>query len=233
MIADAAERGWWYRERTRLVTAALDRHDVVGPVWDVGAGTGVVTPRLRRGSDAAIAIEPSREGCRMARKRGVTAICGTLPELHLPSGCLRSITMLDVIEHIADPIGPLREAARVLIPGGTLVVTVPAHAALWSHDDVEAGHHRRYGRRTLARDLTAAGFEVVECRYFFAITAVAVLVARVLPYRVGLSRPLIATGDAVAAGGGPLGRIVALVERGLVGRVPFGSSLLAVARTPG
>ena len=233
MIADAAETGLWYRERTCLIQKAMDRHAIRGPVWDLGAGTGVVTPHLVRSGESAIAVEPSAIGAQIASGRGVTAIAATLEALRLPDDAIRSVAMLDVLEHLGDPQATLQEAVRVLEPGGGVIVTVPAFGLLWSRDDIDAGHHRRYRRGSLVQLLEDAGLTVLECRYFFAVTAIAVLIARALPHRLGLWRPLISTSDAVAAGGGRLGDVVAAVERRLVGRVPFGSSLIAVARKPG
>jgi SAM-dependent methyltransferase len=70
----------------------------------------------------------------------------------------------EVLEHIADDIGALRELARVLRPGGTMAVTVPRcgpEVVNWllseQYHRVPGGHLRIYRRATLERRLTAAG----------------------------------------------------------------------------
>jgi hypothetical protein len=53
-----------------------------------------------------------------------------------------------------------------LRPGGSLVLTVPAHMVLWSDYDTAAGHRRRYSRRELVTRLASAGFCVRYCTEF-------------------------------------------------------------------
>ena len=87
------------------------------------------------------------------------------------------ITMLAVLEHLCDPLRVLVEIRRVLTPRGTLILTVPSHAAkpvleflafrlhLVSHAEI-ADHKRYYGKRDL-RELSArAGFRMRAHRYF-------------------------------------------------------------------
>jgi 2-polyprenyl-3-methyl-5-hydroxy-6-metoxy-1,4-benzoquinol methylase len=49
-----------------------------------------------------------------------------------------------VLEHIDDEQAFLREIRRCLAPGGRIYLSVPAGRWLWSDDDVQAGHFRRY-----------------------------------------------------------------------------------------
>ncbi len=66
---------------------------------------------------------------------------------------------LDVIEHLEDDVGALTELRRVVVPGGRLLVTVPAYQWLWSGHDEINHHHRRYTRHSLLAVARQAGWE--------------------------------------------------------------------------
>jgi SAM-dependent methyltransferase len=70
----------------------------------------------------------------------------------------------EVIEHIEDDRGALEEAARVLRPGGILVISVPAHPGWFGASDTWAGHVRRYTRDDLACVLEDAGLTLERIR---------------------------------------------------------------------
>ena len=136
-----------------------------------------------------------------------------------------------MLEHVTNRQDFLQETERVLVPGGHFIVTVPALQLLWSHADLEAGHYLRYSRRTLRKELGMYGFEVLSLGYFFALTVPPLLLIRALPYRLGL-RVSDSNNSALRASGGILGKLAGRIEIAWAGHVPFGSSLLAVARKP-
>ncbi len=144
---------------------------------------------------------------------------------------IAGIGAFDVLEHATNRQEFLQEIVRVLLPGGLFIVTVPALQLLWSHADVEARHYLRYSRRTLRNELEMYGFEVLSVGYFFALIVPPLLLIRALPYRLGL-RTLDSNNSTLRASGGILGKIAGRIEVAWAGHVPFGSSLLAVARKP-
>lgn len=97
-----------------------------------------------------------------------TTTCGDATRLPFPDGSFDRVIAAEVLEHIADDGAAIHELARVLRPGGTMAVTVPAWLAeriCWALSDeyhapfVEGGHVRIYKRSELRAKLRAAGVE--------------------------------------------------------------------------
>ena len=82
------------------------------------------------------------------------------------------VTNFDVLEHIADDAGFLRDLHRVLRDNGHVLVTVPAYQFLWSDLDRLLYHVRRYNKRDLVRCFEEADFTVRVASYFNSFLAV-------------------------------------------------------------
>ena len=119
-------------------------------ILDAGCGSGRNMVQLaRRG--AVTGIEPASQSLEVARARALGPVVpGSLDEpLPFDDDVFDLAVALDVLEHVADDGAALRELARVVAPGGRLLVTVPQYAWLWGEHDVLAHHHRRYTRSVL------------------------------------------------------------------------------------
>ena len=129
-----------------------------GPdVLEVGAGIGgstrvLIDPSTRRW----VCLEPDpalADAITSAIGAGALPPCcevvvGALDAL--PAGaCFDTVLYIDVLEHIEDDRGELARAARVLKPGGRLVVLSPAHQYLFTPFDEALGHCRRYSKSSL------------------------------------------------------------------------------------
>ena len=77
------------------------------------------------------------------------------------------VAAFDVVEHCEDDALAVSELARVLAPGGRMLLSVPAYQWAWSDHDVRAGHHRRYTRPRLERVVEGAGLTVDRSTYAF------------------------------------------------------------------
>jgi SAM-dependent methyltransferase len=235
------ERHWWWRSREAYVLGRLERrHRRAGGgalrLLDVGCGDGLFFDRLERFGTVE-GLEP--DASLLAGLSGRSRWCGRITQGTLgggfdPGPVYDVVLMLDVLEHIADDRSALRAARAVLRPGGTLLLTVPALAWLWSRHDVVNEHHRRYHRRALHDVLRTAGFEVEAVRYFFAWTVGPLLLRRWLNPAGGRRA---AVDYAVTVPPAPVNRALTLVSRaehaaGRFVRWPLGSSLLAEARVP-
>jgi SAM-dependent methyltransferase len=243
-IADADQRHFWFLARRECILDALRRFvpdlETRGLV-DIGCGTGGLAAYLARsGVRMAGACDSYVEGLRVARTRVSAPLFlvdeGKFPPL-APGQDL--IGLFDVLEHIDDDGGVLRSIAAVLGPGGTLVLTVPAHPFLFDEADRLAQHRRRYRRRELRAKLEAADFEVVHLTHFMAPLVPSLiatrLLGRVLAPVLGSAARRRDAELRVVPIVNPLFRAVLRLERAWLRRatLPFGTSLLAIARRPG
>jgi len=139
---------------------------------EVGCGTGTVLRCLEKvcRKGRVVGMDRYGESFRFARKQ--TAAGLIQGDVHAPpfSVAPKLIGLFDVLEHLPDDIRVLRDLYDLLAPDGTLILTVPAHMALWSYSDVAAHHARRYERRELIEKLTRCGFQVERASYFMFAT---------------------------------------------------------------
>jgi SAM-dependent methyltransferase len=231
--------GFWFEHRGRAVASYL-RHLGVSRLWEVGAGNGAMARQLRPAVEEVVAVEPWPAGARATAALGFTSLCASLSDLRLPARQLQAVGMFDVLEHVVDAQSLLAEIARVLIPGGVLILTVPALGWLWGDFDDATGHQRRYTRRSLDNQLTRSGFTRLRSEYLFASLVLPAAVTRALPYRLGRkSAPeeLIARTRSQLAAGPVVDRVSRMVlgaEEAVARRapLPLGLTVLGAYRAP-
>jgi SAM-dependent methyltransferase len=142
---------WWFQSRVRMIERLLDAH-----VWpslgeqprliDLGCGTGLFLERHQKHCRTT-GLDFSQHALKFSRRAGLRNLCqGDAARLPYADGSADLITAFDLIEHVPDDQGLVRDAWRVLRPGGFLVATVPAHPILWTGHDVSLHHKRRYRR---------------------------------------------------------------------------------------
>jgi SAM-dependent methyltransferase len=142
-----------------------------GTVAEVGAGIGSVSKLLlAAGVGRLLSFEPSTNmfpGLAQAlhdepRAQAINSFFSP----HYAADGVDSVVYINVLEHIQDDRGEIRNALAALRPGGHLLVFVPALAWLTSDFDKHVGHFRRYTKRGLAQLAQDVGFEVVQAHYF-------------------------------------------------------------------
>lgn len=140
---------------------------------DVGCGRGLLVDLFAEKGFAAVGTQLSETAARAARARGADVRVGELRELALPAGGFGIVVVYHVLEHIEAPLADLREAARILAPGGLLVVEVPSFARpgyrLLGLRDlcIDYPHHLYFFEpATLRPLLAAAGFRIDEESHF-------------------------------------------------------------------
>ena len=172
VTAEFEANHWWFRSRRDLfMRQVLRAANEIGArtrqlrLLDYGCGTGHNLALL---GDLGEAVGAEIEGPHLDEFRKATGfpVLDLGADLRREHGRFDILTALDVLEHIEDDVGGLREMGRFLAPGGQLILTVPAYRWLWSGEDVISQHQRRYTRSQLVRTCSAAGFQVSYLSYF-------------------------------------------------------------------
>lgn len=161
-----------YRHRVRAVERVLCQ----GPAraLDVGCGRGLLLRAFRERGWKVDGTEMSESAAAYARDMLKIPVQIT-PAVSLPwpDGTFDVVSMWHVLEHLPDPSVALREAARVLRPGGALFAGAPnfdSPEARWSRDkwfhlDVPR-HLTHLTRESLSSALVSAGFEIQRIAFF-------------------------------------------------------------------
>jgi SAM-dependent methyltransferase len=221
-MADADNYNGWLLERAAPYIGRS--------ILDFGAGIGTFTETLASSGAEVVAIEPDPQFIPRLRERFAGSDRVTVVEAD--AGWLEgdaahdrfdTVLCLNVIEHIADDAAVLRGLRDSLLPGGHLLLLVPAHQLLFGATDRSVGHERRYSRAPLRALLEQTGLTPVEVRYVNPVGALGWLVSsRVLRREQVPAGPLRA-----------YDRLVPAFQRLDRLELPFGLSVWAVARRDG
>jgi len=235
----AIEAGsFWFRARSALIIWAMQRYaQDPRSFLEIGCGTGFVLSGVRAAfpSVELSASEVFTAGLAFAAARVPSARFYQMDARSIPfRDEFDVIGAFDVLEHIEEDEAVIAAVARALRPGGSFLITVPQHPALWSAQDEHAFHARRYVAGDLRRKLETAGFEVDRMTSFVTLLLPMMFVSRRRMRReqagsefdaidaVRLPRAVNAVLEAVMA-----------VERALIRlgvSFPVGGSLLVLAR---
>jgi len=169
-IQEVERTHWWYVARRKMVFDWLAREldpRTAPRVLDVGCGTGFNIACLQEsGYDHVMGLDSSSEALRYCRSRDLSRLVqGDASSPPLRSSSFDLIVALDVLEHLPGDAQALRSFARVLAPGGLLLLFVPALSFLWGFQDEVSHHYRRYTCRELREKLVLAGFTVRKLTY--------------------------------------------------------------------
>jgi SAM-dependent methyltransferase len=182
---------WWYRGRRRILDRLMRTLDLPPDAQILDAGCGSGRNMVDFASYGAVTgVEISDASVERARMRDVGEVLQcSITSLPFADGHFDLAVCLDVIEHIEDEQGALAELYRVVRPGGSLLITVPAYQWLWSEHDVINHHQRRYTRKTLSVAAAQAGWETTRTTYFNTLLLPIAIVWRRLARRSHVEGP--------------------------------------------
>ena len=231
-MAELDDRHWWYRARREIIADLIRREGRLpgdAAILEIGCGTGHNLAMLSQFGHVE-GLELDDEARALSEKRlGRKIMSSPLPELaEVPDGHYDLIGAFDVIEHIDDDQAALASIATKLKPGGTFMMTVPAHQWMWTAHDTVNHHKRRYSKRGLGRLINRSPMRLVKMGYFNSLLFPLAVAERLA------SRVRGKDGADVKLPSAPLNAALEMVfaaERHLVGRLPLpaGLSLFAVA----
>ena len=163
-VSDNQNRHPWELSRTAMVLNQLKKLKIHGNVLDIGCGDSYFDKRLLKehpdlhiyGVDIYLENE---------MHNGNLHALNSLD--HLPDIKFDYIIMMDVLEHIEDDKGYLKNVLMRLKKDGTVFITVPAFMSLYSLHDEELKHFRRYNHKQLGEVTKSAGLDEKRWSYFY------------------------------------------------------------------
>jgi hypothetical protein len=186
---DDIEHHWWHLARNKIVKREITRlvkNDAHGPILEIGCGRGIVVKSLR---DSGIVCS----GVDIANTKPIAGI-GDYVKLgtnatSLPAGerdQYKTLLLLDVIEHIPEPVRFLEQISEAFVNLQYVIITVPGRPELWSNYDVFYNHFRRY-TISMIRDLAnQLNWEINRVSYFF----LSVYLPAILLKKLGVERSI-------------------------------------------
>jgi SAM-dependent methyltransferase len=233
--------GSGYTIENRLGGTAAPRYrkwqiDLVSPhlgrsTMEIGAGMGHFSAELAKVSSLDRLVLADNEQYTLDRLQARYANRPDIEvtELNLPGAVsvgepLDSIVAMNVIEHIDDDVGAMRDLSAALNPGGRLIIWVPGYPQLYGDFDRKVGHVTRYTPKTLQATVTGAGLDIDVLKPINFLGGIAWWVA-------------VRRGGA----GYPDPKLVKIYDRTVVPttrfiekliRPPFGQTVFCVARVP-
>src|SRR3984893_16596224 len=165
------ETHWWYHALHRLIFQALESEL---PDWrdrkilDVGCGTGAVLQRLGN-PEKNVGIDLAPEAISFCRRRGLSNVReGDVCALPFSDDSFDAVICSSVLYHqwVADVEAAVREMYRVVIPGGMVLINVPAFSFLHSQHDEAVMTARRFRKPEIRKLLLNQNFTIRRLTYW-------------------------------------------------------------------
>ncbi len=167
------EGNFWFESRNRFLRTLVCRYLSPGPLskkfLELGCGTGFVLRMLSQIPGLEVSgSEISLLGAQMAASRvpkveifQIDALCMEFQQQY------DAIGLFDVLEHLEEDVRLVSRIREALKPDGILFLTVPQYPTFWSPQDTLAGHKRRYTKADLENKIRQGGFQILYAGSLF------------------------------------------------------------------
>jgi SAM-dependent methyltransferase len=235
IAAEVEDSPWWFAARRKLLSQIIRklRLPPEAAVLALGTAMGEHLRMLEHlGCRNTTGLDKYETAIRYRGEQAVDTIeAGEVCDLPFEDERFALVLATDIVAHVVDDGRALSEIRRVLSPGGSAVLVVPAFEALRGRQDDTSQPRHRYCKRQLEERLRAAGLEDVDVFYFNYLLWFPLWLAR---QRVGRLRQTVCNERPVPSSwlDHVLTAVVTLdVHTARWVRAPFGVSLLAIARS--
>ena len=166
ILGDGVSRHWYYRSKAAALLHYVS-HLEPRRILDVGAGSGFFSKHLLRHTAAgeAICVDPNYPAEAEERIAGKPVLFRT----RYSGADADLVLLMDVLEHVDDDLGLLRDCVDRVPEGAHFLITVPAFSFLWSGHDVFLEHKRRYSLPEIERVARLGGLRVMRGSYFYGL----------------------------------------------------------------
>jgi len=198
---------------------------------EVGAGSGTFTKRIAERVDTLVALEPDYNSFELLTSefsrqsdRVRTIHAGAEALVDITENSLDSVVLVNVLEHLENHKKVMQELARIVKPGGHIIIWVPASELLYSPFDLAVGHFRRYSKLELKALALDNGLQIVNIQHVNLLGSLAWAVVAKLARQAPTQSGLTSIWDKHVI------PKIQRIEKSV--SVPFGQSLLSITRVP-
>lgn len=168
-LAEVEDNMWYFHAlNQRMIIPLAHWQGKAAQLLDAGCGTGGLIRALHKHESlwSITGLDFSPIACSLARERtGVDIVEGSITDLPFPDQSFDILTSADVISQVEDASVALREFARVLRPGGVVVINVAAYEWMWSYHDDTCETRHRFRRSQLLRMMRSCGLQPQQATY--------------------------------------------------------------------
>lgn len=163
------EKNWWFLGRRHMIRKLLEKEDAKKKhkILDVGCSGGALIKELKDNGLTVTGCDISQKAIKLCKKKGLKdVVCCDCTKLPFKNNYFDYVIASDVLEHIKDDLGTVKEWVRVLKKKGKIIIFVPAFMSLWSGHDEVNHHFRRYSKKRLIRAIIESGLDIRQVSYW-------------------------------------------------------------------